>query len=33
VMALGGFLSLWGRLRVKETEPVTPAPAVALAAE
>jgi cytochrome c-type biogenesis protein CcmF len=33
VMALGGFLSLWGRLRVKETEPVTPAPAAALAAE
>ena len=33
VMALGGFLSLWGRLRVKETEPATPAPAAALAAE
>src|SRR5580698_6533588 len=33
VMALGGFLSLWGRLRVKETEPIAPAPAAALAAE
>ena len=33
VMALGGFLSLWGRLRVKDTEPATPAPAAALAAE
>ncbi|HEX4272345.1 MAG TPA: heme lyase CcmF/NrfE family subunit, partial [Rhizomicrobium sp.] len=33
VMALGGFLSLWGRLRVKETEPKPAAPAVAQAAE
>jgi len=33
VMALGGFLSLWGRLRVKEPEAQPAAPAVALAAE
>ena len=33
VMALGGALSLWGRLRVKEAEPKPAAPAVALAAE
>jgi cytochrome c-type biogenesis protein CcmF len=33
VMALGGILSLWGRLRVKEAEPKPAAPAVALAAE
>jgi len=33
VMALGGFLSLWGRLRVKEAEPKPAAPAAALAAE
>jgi cytochrome c-type biogenesis protein CcmF len=33
VMALGGGLSLWGRLRAKETEPKPAAPAVALAAE
>jgi cytochrome c-type biogenesis protein CcmF len=33
VMALGGMLSLWGRLRVKEAEPKPAAPAVALAAE
>ena len=33
VMALGGVLSLWGRLRVKETEPKPAAPAAALAAE
>ena len=33
VMALGGVLSLWGRLRVKEAEPKPAAPAVALAAE
>jgi cytochrome c-type biogenesis protein CcmF len=33
VMALGGLLSLWGRLRVKEPEPAMPAPATALAAE
>jgi cytochrome c-type biogenesis protein CcmF len=33
VMAFGGILSLWGRLRVKETEPKPAAPAVALAAE
>ncbi len=33
VMALGGALSLWGRLRAKETEPKPAAPAVALAAE
>jgi cytochrome c-type biogenesis protein CcmF len=31
VMALGGMLSLWGRIRVREPEPA--APAVALAAE
>jgi len=31
VMALGGILSFWGRVRVKEAEPA--APAVALAAE
>jgi cytochrome c-type biogenesis protein CcmF len=33
VMALGGLLSLWGRLRVKEAEPKPAAPAIALAAE
>jgi len=33
VMALGGILSLWGRIRVKESEPKPAAPAVALAAE
>jgi cytochrome c-type biogenesis protein CcmF len=33
VMALGGGLSLWGRLRVKELEPKPAAPAAALAAE
>ncbi|HWY65578.1 MAG TPA: heme lyase CcmF/NrfE family subunit, partial [Rhizomicrobium sp.] len=33
VMALGGMLSLWGRLRVKEPEKAPVAPAVALAAE
>jgi cytochrome c-type biogenesis protein CcmF len=33
VMALGGFLSLWGRLRVKEPEAQPAAPAAALAAE
>ncbi|HEX4637284.1 MAG TPA: heme lyase CcmF/NrfE family subunit [Rhizomicrobium sp.] len=33
VMALGGILSLWGRLRVKEPEKAPAAPAVALAAE
>ena len=33
VMALGGILSLWGRIRVKEAEPKPAAPAVALAAE
>jgi cytochrome c-type biogenesis protein CcmF len=33
VMALGGMLSLWGRLRVKESETTPAAPAVALAAE
>ncbi len=33
VMALGGMLSLWGRLRVKEPEKSPVAPAVALAAE
>ncbi len=33
VMALGGFLSLWGRLRVKEFEKAPDAPVVALAAE
>ena len=33
VMALGGILSLWGRIRVKENEPKPAAPSVALAAE
>ena len=33
VMGLGGMLSLWGRLRVKEPETVPAAPAVAIAAE
>ena len=33
VMALGGMLSLWGRLRVREPEPKPAAPAQALAAE
>jgi len=33
VMALGGFLSLWGRLRMKEPAPQPAAPAVAQAAE
>ena len=33
VMALGGMLSLWGRLRVKETDAEPAAPAIALAAE
>jgi cytochrome c-type biogenesis protein CcmF len=33
VMALGGLLSLWGRLRVKEPQEAPDAPAVALAAE
>ena len=33
VMALGGFLSLWGRLRVKETSPQSAAPAIVQAAE
>jgi cytochrome c-type biogenesis protein CcmF len=33
VMALGGFLSLWGRLRVKEPSPQPAAPAMAQAAE
>jgi cytochrome c biogenesis factor len=33
VMALGGMLSLWGRLRVKEPEQAPAAPAVAIAAE
>ena len=33
VMALGGMLSLWGRLRVKEPQKEPAAPAVALAAE
>jgi cytochrome c-type biogenesis protein CcmF len=33
VMALGGALSLWGRLRVKEAEPKPAAPALAQAAE
>ncbi|HWU57010.1 MAG TPA: heme lyase CcmF/NrfE family subunit, partial [Rhizomicrobium sp.] len=33
VMALGGILSLWGRLRVKEAAPQPAAPAVAQAAE
>jgi cytochrome c-type biogenesis protein CcmF len=33
VMALGGILSLWGRLRVKEPAPQPAAPAVAQAAE
>ncbi|HVW74983.1 MAG TPA: heme lyase CcmF/NrfE family subunit [Rhizomicrobium sp.] len=33
VMALGGLLSLWGRLRARETEPARPAPAMAQAAE
>jgi len=33
VMALGGMLSLWGRLRVKEPAPQAAAPAVAQAAE
>ena len=33
VMALGGMLSLWGRLRVKEPQAEPAAPAVALAAE
>jgi hypothetical protein len=30
---LGGFLSLWGRLRVKEPSPQPAAPAMAQAAE
>jgi len=33
VMALGGMLSLWGRLRVREAEPKPAAPAMAQAAE
>ncbi|MBN9588083.1 MAG: heme lyase CcmF/NrfE family subunit [Alphaproteobacteria bacterium] len=33
VMALGGMLSLWGRLRVKAPEPEKAAPAQAMAAE
>jgi cytochrome c-type biogenesis protein CcmF len=33
VMALGGMLSLWGRLKVREKEPAPDAPAAALAAE
>jgi len=33
VMAFGGILSLWGRLRVKEIEPKPAAPAMAQAAE
>jgi cytochrome c-type biogenesis protein CcmF len=33
VMALGGILSLWGRLRIKEPEAQPAAPAAALAAE
>jgi len=33
VMALGGFLSLWGRLRVKEPEKKAAEPGVAIAAE
>ena len=33
IMALGGMLSFWGRIRVKEPEPKPAAPAVALAAE
>jgi cytochrome c biogenesis factor len=33
VMALGGILSLWGRLRVKEAAPEPAAPAIAQAAE
>jgi len=33
VMALGGILSLWGRIRVREIEPKPAAPSVALAAE
>ncbi|HET7083642.1 MAG TPA: heme lyase CcmF/NrfE family subunit [Rhizomicrobium sp.] len=33
VMALGGMLSLWGRLRVREPEKVPAAPAIAQAAE
>jgi cytochrome c-type biogenesis protein CcmF len=33
VMALGGMLSLWGRLRVKEPGKAPAAPAVAIAAE
>jgi len=33
VMGLGGMLSLWGRLRVKEPEAAPAAPAVAIAAE
>jgi len=33
VMALGGILSLWGRLRAPVSEPKPAAPAVALAAE
>jgi cytochrome c-type biogenesis protein CcmF len=33
VMALGGGLSLWGRLRVRDLEPEPAAPAAALAAE
>jgi cytochrome c-type biogenesis protein CcmF len=33
VMALGGMLSLWGRLRVKEAEPKPAEPAAVLAAE
>jgi len=33
VMALGGMLSLWGRLRVKEVAPQPAAPAMAQAAE
>ena len=32
-MALGGMLSLWGRLRVKAPEPEKAAPAQAMAAE
>ena len=33
VMALGGLLSLWGRLRVKDVEPSPAAPVMAQAAE
>jgi cytochrome c-type biogenesis protein CcmF len=33
VMAVGGFLSLWGRLRIKEPERKSAGPTVAIAAE